>query len=232
MRILIVEDDIGLAREINKYLKKEGFICKEVHNGRDALEMIHLQKFDLLLLDMQLPDVEGLELMKRALSLRNNLAIIIVSARSSLEDRIEGLNQGADDYLPKPFSFLELKSRILAVMRRKNNLTGNVISLENIEINLDTRQVSCNKDVIHLTRKEYDILVFLVLNRNKVISRFQLAENIWGDSLEEDYNSNFIDVHVKNLRRKLAHHLKGDFLETIRGIGFRINELQESKLQD
>jgi DNA-binding response OmpR family regulator len=226
MRILIVEQEKLLSRGIHKFLRKEGFYCKEVYTGKEALEMILVQKFDLLLIDLKLPDLEGLEVMKRAHALRNNLPVIIISEKTSPEDRIQGLNMGADDYLSQPFSFLEMKSRILAIIRRKNNLTENAISLENIQIDLDTRRVSCNQQPLRLTRKEYDILVYLILNKNRVISRLQLSENVWGDSLEEDYNSNFIDVHIKNLRKKLAPFLSDDFLETIRGIGFRINQLQ------
>jgi DNA-binding response OmpR family regulator len=133
---------------------------------------------------------------------------------------------GADDYLTKPFSLLELKSRIMAVMRRKHGIKGNIVNINNIEIDLDKREVVSDHQIIVLTRKEYDILTFLVLNKNKVVSRFQIAEHIWGDIIEENYNSNYIDVHIKNLRKKLSAHVKGEFLETVRGIGFRFNELE------
>ena len=133
---------------------------------------------------------------------------------------------GADDYLTKPFSLLELKSRIMAVMRRKHGIKGNIVTINNIEIDLDKREVTSDQQIIVLTRKEYDILSFLVLNKNKVVSRFQIGEHIWGDIIEENYNSNYIDVHIKNLRKKLSSQVKGEFLETIRGIGFRFNELE------
>jgi DNA-binding response OmpR family regulator len=227
MRILIIEDETLWAREINRFLQKEGFKCKEAHNGRIALELIHAQKFDMILLDLKLPDYDGLELMKKILSLRSGHAVIILSAKSSTEDRIEGLNMGADDFLTKPIPLEELKSRILAVMRRKSNITGNILRIVNIEIDFNSRNVTCQGTLIRLTRKEYDLLIYLVINRNRVVSRLQLSENIWGDVLEQDYNSNFIDAHIKNLRKKLAKHLPVDFLETIRGVGFRLNELSE-----
>lgn len=227
MRILIIEDETSLAREINRFLQREGFRCKEAHNGKIALELIHSQKFDLILLDLKLPDYDGLELMKKILSLRSDHAFIILSAKNSIEDRIEGLNTGADDFLTKPVSLPELKSRILAVMRRKNNITGNILRIASLEIDFDARKVVCNNTLIKLTRKEYDLLIYLILNKNKVVSRLQLAEGIWGDTLEQDYNSNFIDAHVKNLRKKMAQHLPADFLETIRGVGFRLNEVSE-----
>jgi DNA-binding response OmpR family regulator len=227
MRILIIEDEILLAREINRFLHKEGFRCKEAHNGKIALELIHSQKFDLILLNLKLPDYDGLELMRKILSLRSDHAFIILSAKNSAEDRIEGLNMGADDFLTKPISLPELKSRILAVMRRKNNITGNTLRVANLEIDFNTRKVTCKNTLIRLTRKEYDLLIYLVLNKNKVVSRLQLSEGIWGDVLEQDYNSNFIDAHVKNLRKKMAQHLPADFLETIWGVGFRLNALSE-----
>jgi DNA-binding response OmpR family regulator len=227
MRILIIEDKPLSARELNRYLQKEGFNCKEARNGKTALELIHTQKFDLILLNINLPDYDGMELMKKILTLRINHAIIVISEKGTTEEKIEGLDTGADDFLPKPFSLIELKSRILAVMRRKNNLSGNILRIENIEIDLNSRRVTCNKNNIRLTRTEYNILIYLILNKNKVISRYQLIENIWGGILEQDYNSNFIDVHIKNLRKKMPSHLPENFLETIRGIGFRLNEIKK-----
>jgi DNA-binding response OmpR family regulator len=110
-------------------------------------------------------------------------------------------------------------------MRRKNNITGNILRIANLEIDFNTRKVLCKNTLIKLTRKEYDILIYLILNKDKVVSRLQLSESIWGDALEQDYNSNFIDAHVKNLRKKISQHLPADFLETVRGVGFRLNEL-------
>jgi len=226
MNILIVEDERSLSKEIKKFLEGEGFNCSEAHTGQSASEMIFVNEYDLLLLDLGLPDLDGLNILKEAMAGKNNLATIIISARTSLEDKIKGLNMGADDYLSKPFSLLELKSRIMAVMRRKHGIKENIVKINNLEINLDKREVISDEQIIDLTRKEYDILSFLVLNKNKVVSRFQIAEHIWGDIIEENYNSNYIDVHVKNLRKKLSYHTSGEFLETIRGIGFRFNELE------
>lgn len=115
----------------------------------------------------------------------------------------------------------------MAVIRRKHGIKGNIVRINNIELDLDKREVHCNQETLVLTRKEYDILSFLVLHKNKVISRLQISEHIWGDIIEENYNSNYIDVHIKNLRKKLAAHIGGDFLETIRGIGFRFNEIDQ-----
>ena len=225
MNVLIVEDEITLANEVRNYLVKEGFSCDEAHTGKIASDKLFSNSYDLLLLDLGLPDYEGIDLLKESIANNSNTAVIILSARGALEDRIKGLNLGADDYLPKPFSLLELKSRIMAVMRRKHGIRVNIININNLEIDLDKRIVSSGGVTITLTRKEYDILSFLILNKNRVVTRLQISEHIWGDIIEENYNSNYIDVHIKNLRKKLSEFIEGDFLETVRGIGFQFIEI-------
>ena len=224
MNLLIVEDELPLSKEIRQFLEKEGFKCDEAHTGRIASDKIFSNDYDLILLDLGLPDYEGIDLLKEAMKNKNTASIIILSARTSTEDRIKGLDLGADDYLPKPFSLVELKSRIMAVTRRKHGIKGNIVRIHGLEIDFDKRKVFFENHEILLTKKEYDIFSFLVLNKNKVATRLQISEHIWGDIYEENYNSNFIDVHVKNIRKKLAEHLEGDFLETVRGIGFRFND--------
>jgi DNA-binding response OmpR family regulator len=224
MNILIVEDEVSLSGEIRRFLEKEGFKCDEAHTGRIASDKIFSNEYDLILLDLGLPDYEGIDLLKEAIKNKSTASVIILSARTAIEDKIKGLDLGADDYLSKPFSLIELKSRILAVTRRKHGLKGNVIQIRGLKINFDQRKVYYETGEIMLTKKEYDILSFLVLNKNKVTTRLQICEHIWGDIFEENYNSNYIDVHIKNLRKKLAEYLEGDFLETVRGIGFRFNE--------
>ncbi|HEY5510411.1 MAG TPA: response regulator transcription factor [Prolixibacteraceae bacterium] len=224
MNVLIVEDELPLSREIRQFLEKEGFKCDEAHTGRVASDKIFSNDYDLILLDLGLPDYEGIDLLKEAMKNKSSASFIILSARTSIEDRIKGLDLGADDYLPKPFSLVELKSRILAVTRRKHGLKGNIIQVHGLEIDLDKRKVFSDGHEILLTKKEYDIFSFLILNKNKVATRLQISEHIWGDIFEENYNSNYIDVHVKNIRKKLSEYLDYDFLETVRGIGFRFND--------
>ena len=227
IHVLIVEDEIPLATEVRNYLEKEGFICDEAHTGMIASDKLFSNDYDLLLLDLGLPDYDGIDLLKESIKNNSNTAVIILSARSALEDRIKGLNVGADDYLPKPFSLLELKSRIMAVMRRKHGIRANVLNINKLEIDFDKRLVSTGGNPITLTRKEYDILSFLILNKNRVVTRLQISEHIWGDIIEENYNSNYIDVHIKNLRKKLSEFIEGDFLETVRGIGFQFVEPEQ-----
>jgi DNA-binding response OmpR family regulator len=225
MHVLIVEDEVPLADEVSKFLEKEGFSCDVAFTGKIASEKLFSSDYDLLLLDLGLPDYDGIDLLKESIVNNSETAVIILSARSALEDRIKGLNVGADDYLPKPFSLLELKSRIMAVMRRKHGIRANIIFINGLEIDMDKRLVICGRNIITLTRKEYDILSFLILNKNRVVTRLQISEHIWGDIIEENYNSNYIDVHIKNLRKKLSEFIQGDFLETVRGIGFQFIEI-------
>ena len=224
MNLLIVEDEPSLSREIRLFLEKEGFVCDEAHTGRIASDKIFSNEYDLILLDLGLPDYEGLDLLKESIKNKSTASVIILSARTAIEDKIKGLDLGADDYLSKPFSMVELKSRILAVTRRKHGLKGNIIRIRELEVDLDKRKAFYKNNEINLTKKEYDIFSFLILNKNKVTTRLQISEHIWGDIFEENYNSNYIDVHIKNIRRKLAEFLEYDFLETVRGIGFRFNE--------
>ncbi|MCK9410948.1 MAG: response regulator transcription factor [Prolixibacteraceae bacterium] len=224
MHLLIVEDERILSGEIHRFLEKEGFVCDEAHTGRIASDKIFSNDYDLILLDLGLPDYEGLDLLRESIKNKSTTSVIILSARTAIEDKIKGLDLGADDYLSKPFSMIELKSRILAVTRRKHGLKGNIIHAHGLDVDLDKRKAFYNEHEILLTKKEYDIFSFLLLNKNKVTTRLQISEHIWGDIFEENYNSNYIDVHVKNIRKKLSEYMEGDFLETVRGIGFRFNE--------
>jgi DNA-binding response OmpR family regulator len=224
MNLLIVEDERSLSSEIRRFLEKEGFVCDEAHTGRIASDKIFSNDYDMILLDLGLPDYEGLDLLRESIKNKSSASVIILSARTAIDDKIKGLDLGADDYLSKPFSMIELKSRILAVTRRKHGLKGNIVRIRGLLIDLDKRKAFYGENEILLTKKEYDIFSFLILNKNKVTTRLQISEHIWGDIFEENYNSNYIDVHIKNIRKKLSEYLDYEFLETVRGIGFRFNE--------
>ena len=223
MHVLIVEDEKQLSDEIKKYLEREGFSCEQAYTGHVASDKLWVNSYDLILLDLGLPDYDGIDLLKEIVKSKKESPVIILSARSSLDDKIKGLDLGADDYLPKPFSLLELKSRIMAVIRRQHGFRENLIRINDLDIDLDKRVVLCKGQQLLLTRKEYDILIFIVLNKDRVVTRLQISEHIWGDIIEENYNSNYIDVHIKNLRKKIADLSGSDYLETVRGVGFRFN---------
>ena len=223
MNVLIVEDEKSLANEIASFLKSEGFLCELAFTGLDASEKIAVNLYDFVLLDLGLPDYNGLDLIVEARNHGNDTSFIIITARGAVEDKVHGLNLGADDYLAKPFALMELFSRIQAVARRKFNILNNNMKVGNFVIELQSRKITCKGNEVIITKKEYDLIQYLIINRNKVLTRNQLYEHIWGNILDEQYDSNFIDVHIKNVRKKLNEHAPTPWLETVRGIGYRVS---------
>jgi DNA-binding response OmpR family regulator len=222
MNVLIVEDEKSLANEIAAWLKKESFLCDVAYTGRDASEKIAVNLYDFVLLDLGLPDYDGLDLIREARKSSIDVSFIIITARGAVEDRVKGLDLGADDYLPKPFALAELQSRIMAVARRKFQITSPDITLGEFIMEIQARRLKHNGREVEITRKEFDLLHYLVINHNKVLARHQLYEHIWGNTLDDQYDSNFIDVHIKNLRKKLNAHAPSPWLETVRGVGYRV----------
>ncbi|WJS96325.1 response regulator transcription factor [Flavobacterium johnsoniae] len=224
MNVLIVEDNRELAVEVYDFLCNAGYICKIAHTCADALEEFNSNDYDAMLLDLGLPDGDGFEVLQTVRKTKSKMAVIVLTARGELDDRINGLHLGADDYLTKPFALTELSARLFAVIRRIHGFTLNNLSINGFVLQLQDYKVSFNEQPINLTKKEFDIFQYLVLNKNRVITRLQLTEHIWGDILEVNSDSNFIDVHVRNLRKKLDKHAPIDWFETVRNVGYRINE--------
>ncbi|MEJ5961580.1 response regulator transcription factor [Pedobacter immunditicola] len=224
MKTLIIEDEKTLAYEIESFLKKAFYVCDLAHNIKDATEKIMLNSYDFILLDLGLPDGDGLSLLPMAKKHNPEAAYIILTARGNLEDRITGLDLGADDYLAKPFSLLELQSRMQAIARRKFNIQEEVTPLGEFSIDLQKRIIGFEKEQIELSRKEFDLLSYLFLHKNRVLTRMQLSEHIWGSYADGDYDSNYIDAHIKNIRKKLNAWAPTDWLETVRGVGYRIKK--------
>ncbi len=223
MNVLIVEDEKSLAREIASFLTRENFICDLAFTGMDASEKIAVNLYDFILLDLGLPDYNGLDLIREARELKSEASFIIITARGAVEDKVLGLNLGADDYLAKPFALVELLSRINAVARRKFSIVSQDVVLGEFVMQVQSRKLFCKGNEVDLTKKEFDLLQYLILNRGKVLTRMQLYEHIWGNLLDDQYDSNFIDVHIKNLRKKLNSHAPTPWLETVRGVGYRIS---------
>lgn len=223
MTTLIVEDERSLSHEMEIFLTKEGYHCDVAFNGKTASEKINDNNYDFVLLDLGLPDTDGLLVLKDAKAKGCESAFIILTARSGVDDKIKGLEMGADDYLAKPFSLMELQARMQAILRRKHGLKSNTLQIKDFLMDINNRTVHNNGNLVNLTKKEFDLLHYLALNRNRVLTRMQLTEHIWGDTLEDDYDSNYIDVHIKNLRKKLSAHSNIDWFETVRGIGYRFN---------
>ncbi len=223
MNVLIIEYEKSLSKEINTFLTSQSYKCESVFSGREALEKMNFNIYEFILLDLGLPDCDGLKLLMQGKSNKLNASFIILSARGAIEDRIKGLNEGADDYLPKPFSLPELLSRMHAIKRRKFATNSNEVKF--LDFCLDTlkRTLSYKELEIELTKKEFDLLNYLILNRRRVLTRIQLSEHLWGNMFEDEYDSNYIDVHIKNIRKKIGIHASVDWLETIRGVGYKAN---------
>jgi DNA-binding response OmpR family regulator len=179
-------------------------------------------EYDFILLDLGLPDDDGLVLLNDSKKLCENASYIIITARGNVEDRIRGLDLGADDYLSKPFSLLELQSRMQAISRRKSGNNDPVVELGGFSIDLNKRIVRFENTDIDLSKKEFDLLSYMLLHKNRPLTRMQLSEHIWGSFSDDDYDSNFIDVHIKNIRKKMAAYAPMDWLQTMRGIGYKI----------
>lgn len=221
MRILIVEDEKSLAAEIKQFLVKEDYNIDLAHTGEEASELISINPYDFILLDIGLPDYNGLDLIKEAKKYNSEAYFIVITARGELEDKIKGFDLGADDYLPKPFSLLELLSRIQAITRRKFGHQESVIKFGSFSLDTNKKHFQFKDKSIDLTKKEYKLLSYLVLNKNRVLDRLQLTEHIWGEFYEDDYDSNYIDVHIKNVRKKLAEFDNTNWIKTVRGIGYK-----------
>jgi len=222
MNLLIVEDEKSLANEIALYLKKENFLCDIAYTGTDASEKIAVNLYEFVLLDIGLPDYNGLDLIREEKKNNVDVSFIITTARGAVEDRVKGLDLGADDYLPKPFALAELHARIMAVARRKFQISSPDIPLGEFVISTQARKIIHQGREVEITKKEFDLLHYLVINQNKVLARHQLYEHIWGNTLDDQYDSNFIDVHIKNIRKKLNACAPTPWLETVRGVGYRI----------
>jgi DNA-binding response OmpR family regulator len=223
MNVLIVEDERALAHEIELFLVKNNYICEICYDGESASEKIAVNLYDFILLDLGLPDYEGLDLLRELKRSNPEAACIILTARAEVNDRVKGLDLGADDYLAKPFSLLELQSRMQAITRRKFGIPHHVIDLDGFLVNLTDRTiVYLNTAVNTITKKEFDLIAYLILHKNRTLTRAQLSEHIWGSVINDDYDSNFIDAHIKNIRKKLSVYAPADWLETVRGLGYRI----------
>ena len=221
MKILIVEDEEDLLNLILRYFKKEGYTCETASTFKDGYKKINNYEYDCAVIDLNLPGGDGLKLVNMLRDENTQTGIVIISARDTVDDRIKGLDDGADDYLTKPFNLSELNARIKAVLRRKTNQFSNEMNFGNLVINMDERKVTASEKVLQLTKKEYNILLYLARNKNRVVTKDGIAEHLWGDYMDDAVSYDFIYAHVKNLRKKLAENGCGDLLKTVYGIGYK-----------
>jgi DNA-binding response OmpR family regulator len=225
MKILIIEDEPGLQQSIAQYLASEGNVCTRASSYAQALERLELYTYDCILLDLTLPDGEGLQLLKYLKKMNKAEGVIIISARNSIDQKIEGLSLGADDYLIKPFHLSELNARIHAVMRRKSAQGERHIEFNEIRIDTDAQEVTVNGQLVHMTKKEFDLLLYFVANKGKVISKSAAVEHIWGDDADMVDSFDFIYTHIKNIRKKLTDAGSRDYFQSVYGVGYKFTGL-------
>ena len=225
MKILIVEDERKLSDSIVAYLNGERYLCEEAFTYADAKMKVNMYEYDCILLDLMLPGGNGLDILSDIRSKSNPAGVIIVSAKDSLDDKVKGLEIGADDYLAKPFHLAELSMRIYAVIRRKAFSASNVLENNGIKINLLEKSVTVNGRPIVLTKSEYDLLLFFIGNKNRVISKSAMAEHLGGEMADMMDNHDFVYTHIKNLKAKLADAGCKDCVKNIYGTGYKWVEL-------
>lgn len=222
MRILLVEDDEHIANFLKRGLKEEGYIVDVAYNGEDGLYLAENEEFDLIILDILLPKLDGFELCSRLRAKGNTTPILMLTAKDDIEDRVHGLDIGADDYLVKPFAFEELVARIRALLRRQKSVNSHILKVGDLTLNLFTREVKRGGRTIELTTREFELLKFLMYNPRQVLTRTQIAEHVW--SYDFDYFSNVVDVYIRYLREKIDDPFEHKLIHTVRGVGYKIQE--------
>jgi DNA-binding response OmpR family regulator len=221
MKILIVEDEVEIATSIKNYLSSNDFICESASSLKTAIEKIDLYSYDCILLDLMLTDGDGFKILELLKKQNKTDGVIIISAKDTLETKIEGLTLGADDYLTKPFHLSELLVRIQALVRRKQFNGNNVISFNEIEIDTISKSVKIKGNKIDFTKKEMDLLLFLIGNKNKVLSKSAIAEHLSGDMADMLDNHDFVYAHIKNMKKKLKEMGAVDYLKSVYGTGYK-----------
>ncbi|WP_407479116.1 response regulator transcription factor [Elizabethkingia miricola] len=221
MKILIIEDEIALSKSIATYLKQENYLCETATNFNTAIEKVDSYDYDCILLDISLPDGNGLSVLKNLKENDKTDGVIIISAKDSIDDKIAGLTLGADDYIPKPFHLSELSARIAAVIRRRRFNGGNILVFHEITIDTLAKTVTAHHQTIDLTRKEYDLLLYFTINKNRVLSKTAIAEHLSGENADVYDNYDFIYAHIKNMKKKLAAAGCNDYLKSVYGMGYK-----------
>ena len=226
MKLLVIEDDSSLREIMHRALTNEGYVVEVAPTFFDACDKIAGYSYDCILLDIMLPDGNGLKLLEQIKALDKNDRVIIISARDSLDDKIEGLDLGADDYLPKPFYMAELSARIKSVMRRGAGAVNKTMSAGNIVLNLQSRCVTVDGNVVALLKKEFDILLYFMQRPNHIIDKAVLAEGVWGDHIDMVDNFQFVYAQIKNLRKKLADAGASQNIKAVYGFGYKFTDTE------
>ncbi|HEY8400073.1 MAG TPA: response regulator transcription factor [Cytophagaceae bacterium] len=221
MKILVIEDEKELRKSIVSYLAHEGYLCESASTFDEAKEKLAAYKYDCLVIDINLPGGTGLDLIREFKKTSSEAGIIIISARNALEDKLTGLEIGADDYLTKPFHLPELNARIKSIIRRRHFKGNNEIIFNEIKVLPDSREVYIFDTPVVLTAKEYDLLLFFLSNKGRVVSKDSIAEHLWGDYIDQADSFDFIYTHIKNLRKKMMQYGSKDYISSVYGIGYK-----------
>ena len=222
MKILLAEDEVDLNNVVTRYLKKNGYSVDSVLDGEEALDYLEYSEYDLVILDIMMPKVDGFEVIKKLRNKGNHTSILMLTARDSADDKVKGLDLGADDYIVKPFDFNELLARIRAVVRRKYGNSSNKLVIGDLILDTSEKSVTRAGKQIELTGKEYEVLEYLMQSKNRILSRDQIKEHVWDFDYEGD--SNIIDVLIKNIRKKIDIEDGKQIIYTKRGLGYVIKE--------
>lgn len=222
MKLLIVEDEFSLRQSMIEFLTASSYLCESSSNYHDALEKIELYDYDCIILDIMLPDGSGLDLLKSLKQNNKTDGIIIISAKGELDDKINGIEMGADDYLAKPFHLSELAVRVSSIIRRKSFQGKSQMIIGNISIDIQAKRVMVENKELDLTQKEYQLLIYLAINKNRVLSKNAIAQHLWGDDMDFPDNFDFIYAHIKNLRKKMIAAGSEDCIRSIYGEGYKM----------
>lgn len=224
MKILIIEDEAELVKSIITYLKEENYVCEVAADFNSAINKTELYDYDCILLDISLPGGTGLDILKQLKLNKKIDGVLIISAKNSVNDRVVGLQSGADDYLPKPFHLSELSARIAAIIRRKNFKGNSLLNFNEITIDTVAKVAFYDALPLDLTKKEFELLLYFVANKGRVISKNAIAEHLWGDEMDIANNYDFIYTHIKNLRKKLMEKGSADYVKSVYGMGYKFTD--------
>ena len=224
MKILVVEDENILRETIGKYLEEEGYVCEFAETYAQAEDKVDLYEYDIVILDIGLPDGNGLNILDQLKQLHPETGVLIVSAKNSLDDKIIGLDAGADDYITKPFHLPELNARMKSLIRRRFFKGNKMVEFQEIKIDPSSNVILINDKEIALSKKEYDLLLYFIINKRRVLTKAAIAEHLWGDYMDLADNFDLVYSHVKNLRKKIAQQGGNDYIKTIYGMGYKFTD--------